>query len=318
MRALLGILACTVLALAPAACSKSRSPSVGGETNWLVRCSDDAPCELGSCLCGVCSQPCDESAVCGGDFAGSCTSSKVGVGATLCGQREQPRGGGLCLPQCRTDATCGERFSCLDEVCVPAAGELGPDGGPANGGSSAAGSGGAGGTAVPDGGPTAGDGCVPGVDSGCPLAQGAGPLLERLAESRQAWDTLAASGGETYWYEEQNCVVNVAGGGGDATVVQVEDGVASLASMGPVDSCVVKVNRYGGLPTLTMNGLYDLCAELLTFRGSAITLTTDARGVVQSCFTPDEPGCFDACGSGFALGGWAFGFPGPGADAGAR
>lgn len=318
MRSWLGILACTVLALTPAACSKSRSPSVGGETNWLVRCNASAPCATGSCLCGVCSEACDDSMVCTGDFAGSCTSSRVGVGEALCGQSEQPQGGGLCLPQCDSDRACGERFSCIDGVCVPVLLDLvslGPDGRPIAGASSTAGSGGAAGTAVPDGGPTV-DGCVPGADSGCPLAQGAAPLLARLAQSRQAWDALAADRGETYWYEEHNCVVNAADGGGEAALVQVEEGVARLASTGAVESCAVKVNRYGGLPTLTMNGLHDLCAELLMRRGSAMTLTTDAQGVVQSCFTPDQPGCFDACGSGFALDGWAFGYPGT--DAGTR
>jgi hypothetical protein len=71
------------------------------------------------------------------------------------------------------------------------------------------------------------------------------------------------------------------------------------------------VNRYGALlKTYTMPELYELCSDLLRLRGREVTLRIDDEGVIASCYTTDAPGCFDACGSGFALTGWGFGRPG--------
>ena len=78
------LLACAALVLWLGACTKSRSPSVGGEANWLRPCSADQPCAVGSCLCGVCTQACELLAGCSGDFAGICADSSGTLGALLC------------------------------------------------------------------------------------------------------------------------------------------------------------------------------------------------------------------------------------------
>ena len=288
------------LALGPA-CSKSRSPSVGGETNWLVRCSSDEPCESGSCLCGVCTRECNTDSACSGDFAGSCTGTDEGAGELLCATHQSTTPEALCLPRCSSTNACGTRYACEEGVCVPRIGGTPPVGGAGSGGS-----GGSVSTPPPDGGP---DACVPTFDSGaCSPPPAIRPLLDQLTLSRAVWQSLATEQGDTYWYEEQNCAINVAGGGGEATLVQVEDGVVALTGTHDIPACVAVVNRYGGLsPARTMDELYELCWDLVLERDFEVRLRTDPRGVIQTCFVPDEPGCQDACGSGFALSAWAFG-----------
>ena len=100
MRGTFAILLCTAAALALGpACSKSRSPSVGGETNWLVRCSSDEPCEIGSCLCGVCTRECSTDSACSGHFAGSCTGTDEGAGELLCTHHQSTNPEALFFPR---------------------------------------------------------------------------------------------------------------------------------------------------------------------------------------------------------------------------
>jgi hypothetical protein len=315
-RATLGILvrALLVSGLLPAlsACSKSRPPSVGGETNWLVRCSDDNACELGSCLCGLCTRECEKHTECTGDFEGACAGRDEAGAALACGSNASPAA--VCLPRCSSDDACGERYLCDLGVCIPAL--------PGGGGPPDAGSGGLDGrvigvigTPFPDGGPSEGGSCNPFFPDATvcdlPTVMNIAPLLDELAQSEAAWNALSAEGGDTYWYEEENCAINVVGGGGEATIVQVEDGVARVLDTRAISSCVTTVNRYGALlKTNTMPELYELCRNLLRFGDSEVTLRTGDDGVIASCFSTDAPDCFDACGSGFALTGWGFGHPG--------
>jgi hypothetical protein len=115
-RALLFLL--LVMGLALAACVKSREqPVVGGETNWLKRCTDQGDCGAGSCLCGVCTTECSSALTCSGDFAGSCVETTSPLGASACaGAQQMPVG--LCLPGCGSDAECGAGFACRHAVCV--------------------------------------------------------------------------------------------------------------------------------------------------------------------------------------------------------
>ena len=107
-----------VMGLALGACVKSREqPVVGGETNWLKRCTDQDGCGAGSCICGVCTTECNAAATCSGDFAGSCIQTTSPLGASACaGAQQMPVG--LCLPGCGSDAECGSGFACRDAVCV--------------------------------------------------------------------------------------------------------------------------------------------------------------------------------------------------------
>ncbi|HMI94111.1 MAG TPA: hypothetical protein VK509_22210 [Polyangiales bacterium] len=213
-RGMLGILvrAALVLVLLPAlaACSKSRSPSVGGETNWLLRCSEDKPCELGSCRCGVCTQACDDDESCDRDFEGTCTDTDDGAGALLCQSSARPPAAAVCLPRCSSDDACGRGYQCEQAVCVPAVrASGGPPGVGGRDGSVAIID-----TPLPDdGGPSENGGSGAGGLGGAAGLSGTGstdpePRLYALAQSRATWTALVAENANTYWYTEENCGPN--------------------------------------------------------------------------------------------------------------
>jgi hypothetical protein len=54
-----------LLALLGTACGQARAGGdAGSESHWLNECSDDADCELGQCLCGVCTVACNSVRQC--------------------------------------------------------------------------------------------------------------------------------------------------------------------------------------------------------------------------------------------------------------
>ncbi len=95
-------------------------PGAGSNTNWLRFCDTDADCgDKLSCLCGVCTAPCNgsctelPSAVCvapGSASARAVCGDDVAVPAAATS--------GMCLPTCTEDAPCGTGQLCLDGSCL--------------------------------------------------------------------------------------------------------------------------------------------------------------------------------------------------------
>lgn len=143
---------------------------------------------------------------------------------------------------------------------------------------------------------------VSGNDGPCGAATDA---RERLFDSRDKWNELSASLGKEYWYEEENCLAGVVGGGGSVTRVQVEGDSAQISSMFAIqgDACMGKVNRYDSFTAKTFPQLYEECAALLDRDGDQVKITTDAQGVIHEC-SDSEPGCQDNCGEGFLVRTW--------------
>jgi hypothetical protein len=286
-----------LLGLTLAACAKSTPPtlSVGGETNWLVRCSDDAACGQGACLCGVCARECSAERACDGAFAGTCVATSSGAGEKLCAAEKSAVPARVCLPDCTADKDCGTGFDCEHAVCVPHAAE--PDG------------------SVPDAriteppidsGP---DSTVPEATSGGPDT-GTGKIAvsdPRLAMSLTAWNGFVAEMGDTYSYAEENCLVNAPEH--TVTTIQVTDGVASLFASTTIatSQCLASVNRYDSFTPRTVPALYAECDDLVGRQGNAVTIEFDDRGLIRGCTWPGDSNCQDNCGEGFYLRALMFG-----------
>ncbi len=95
-----------------AGCSEP-TPQVGGNTNWLRACDDDAECGELTCLCGRCSLACDDGAGCSAYPGATCARGLAGE--LQCGQE---RAGGLCLLGCATDDDCDGELACVQGACV--------------------------------------------------------------------------------------------------------------------------------------------------------------------------------------------------------
>lgn len=100
-----------LLSLVMTACGAKSHPQVGGETNWLARCSVDAECGQGSCLCGMCTNACESASDCG-EADAICESAAIEGGGMACAAR-------LCLPRCASDGECGDGFVCAGGACLP-------------------------------------------------------------------------------------------------------------------------------------------------------------------------------------------------------
>jgi hypothetical protein len=145
---------CSIAALG---CAKARMESgTDGATHFLMECDRDADCGELSCLCGVCSAPCDGDAQCAAlDDDAECASAS----AMSCGEAEQS-----CTISCTSEAACtalGAGARCEAERCVRPmvvgndAGQGGSSGRSGEGGTSGtdAGTGGSGGGNNPACGP---------------------------------------------------------------------------------------------------------------------------------------------------------------------
>jgi hypothetical protein len=103
---------------------------VGGETNWLVSCTTDADCAVGSCLCNVCTVECRGGDGCGngppdsrcmtlGDLGNDCaaglTSSVPSAGICLAASGSGTKDGSVPAPV-SLDATLGEIAQDLAQV----------------------------------------------------------------------------------------------------------------------------------------------------------------------------------------------------------
>ena len=132
-------------------------------------------------------------------------------------------------------------------------------------------------------------------------------LQGELTQSRNAWDRLVASMGDTYSYAEENCVVN--GDSHRVTTIQVDHGAARLFTTTTIarSECLAEVNRYDDFQPHTLPELYDQCRDLIERAGSAVELQFDDQGVIRGCASPGSDGCFDNCGNGFFLRAVTFG-----------
>lgn len=77
----------------------TQQDSVGGDTHWLEACTDDAACERGSCLCGVCTERCTGDAQCAGGVEARCAKAASLELVAVCGPGAEPPGElpGICL-----------------------------------------------------------------------------------------------------------------------------------------------------------------------------------------------------------------------------
>jgi hypothetical protein len=88
-------------------------------SDWLVRCTSDAECAIGQCVCGLCTEPCtaDGSDTCAGVPEGAaCFAGGTTAWAALCRSSTVP---GICLPPCEAGDDCGEGYICALGACLP-------------------------------------------------------------------------------------------------------------------------------------------------------------------------------------------------------
>jgi hypothetical protein len=97
---------------------ETTEPGAGSNTNWLRPCDADAACgDALSCLCGVCTAPCDET--CSELPNAVCVTPESAAGRELCGElRLDGAATGICLPACSADAPCDPGQLCLDGSCL--------------------------------------------------------------------------------------------------------------------------------------------------------------------------------------------------------
>jgi hypothetical protein len=145
------IVLCSIAALG---CAKARMESgTDGATHFLMECDRDADCGELSCLCGVCSKPCDGDAQCTAlDDDAECSSAS----AMSCGEAEES-----CTIACTSEAACtalGAGARCEAERCVRPM-VVGNDAGQggSSGSSGSSGEGGSSGTSAGSGGSGGGD-----------------------------------------------------------------------------------------------------------------------------------------------------------------
>ncbi|HEX2876409.1 MAG TPA: hypothetical protein VHP33_34385 [Polyangiaceae bacterium] len=96
---------------------ETTEPGAGSNTNWLRPCDEDAPCgDALSCVCGVCTAPCDEA--CSELPNAVCAQAESAVVRELCGELPLDGATGICLPACSVDAPCEPGQLCLDGTCL--------------------------------------------------------------------------------------------------------------------------------------------------------------------------------------------------------
>jgi len=105
------------VALVAASCSPEAGPQTGTQTNWLTLCATDADCGDLRCLCGACTQTCDEDSTCDDVRNTSCVPPSDPGAVAMCGGAAPPAD--LCLPRCPSEG-CGPDASCVAGVCTAA------------------------------------------------------------------------------------------------------------------------------------------------------------------------------------------------------
>ena len=91
-------------------------PGAGSETHWLEPCVSDAACDVGQCICRICTVVCDPSTVCNGEAQPArCTAIDSDAAQLQCGA-EIPQA--ICLPECGPDVECSRGGHCVQGSCV--------------------------------------------------------------------------------------------------------------------------------------------------------------------------------------------------------
>lgn len=113
-----GRVAAVLLGVYAVACGPNE-PRVGTQTNWLRSCQSSADCDGLRCLCGVCTQRCDEDdeLACGDFPEASCVPNDDAGATALCGGN-RPVPAALCLRECPAEG-CGDGMSCVAGLCTP-------------------------------------------------------------------------------------------------------------------------------------------------------------------------------------------------------
>lgn len=122
------VLACSALMLLGAcgAMSDSGPEGPGGETHFLLKCTEDAECGEGlACVCGTCTLACTMNEECAGEFGGTesvCVTEGSAAFDNTCPVNPW-RTRGMCLPTCSVDADCelynsNQELTCLEGVCA--------------------------------------------------------------------------------------------------------------------------------------------------------------------------------------------------------
>ncbi len=102
---------------------ENADPGAGSNTNWLRSCDKDADCgDQLSCLCGVCTAPCDDA--CPDLPSAVCAAPDSASVRALCGDDAAAplAAGGMCLPACGKVAACDAGQLCVDGSCLQLAG----------------------------------------------------------------------------------------------------------------------------------------------------------------------------------------------------
>lgn len=109
------ILALLLVAGVAALSACEAEPGAGSNTNWLRPCSEDAACgDALSCLCGVCTAPCDSACP---DLPNAvCAALGSAQERSLCGDAAPTSG--MCLPACGLDVPCAAGQFCSDGGCL--------------------------------------------------------------------------------------------------------------------------------------------------------------------------------------------------------
>lgn len=120
-----------------AACAGEPGPSLDSESHFLTACVDNGDCgtEL-SCICNVCTSPCDDDDSCAGTSPESTclTLSLDPLGGACTTTESAPEAPRVCLEECSPSAACGDNRVCVEGACLPPVGEFptpepGPDAG---------------------------------------------------------------------------------------------------------------------------------------------------------------------------------------------
>lgn len=98
-------------------------PVVDSESHWLERCETSATCGGAlTCVCGVCTVPCDGPGGCGSAVSGMVCAPAPDACPIFAG--------GMCTARCAVDGDCvRDHLACMSGACMPIASVL-PDMGP--------------------------------------------------------------------------------------------------------------------------------------------------------------------------------------------
>jgi hypothetical protein len=99
-------------------CAEAGESTESAPAAWLTRCASDSECEVGQCVCGLCSQPCNGEATACSELpeGAACFSGRDIARGAVCHASTVP---GICLPACNPGDDCGEGFICALGACLP-------------------------------------------------------------------------------------------------------------------------------------------------------------------------------------------------------